>query len=1108
MWNKYQSNEEELNIENLPDEVREEFYECLNIPFIKWLISPDRPRACDLPRDEKGRIIVDVTKPHILEDMDYFRPTAIHYQRTGKLTDLKPNGNPNSEFGKWILEEVRRCRDGYVRESDGEWVTGDMYFFLNYYPIEQTKTTVGSRKGDRIVDFPEVWDGIYLRYHYMDQARNGGMFDCSGGLNGAEISSRGKSKSLTMASKMTKYFTLGESSEVNKRVKVVATAYTKEYLNGNDGILTKFQNGLDFIATDTQFPHLLLKNSLQDMTWQMGWKDLDTGARMGTLNQASGVAIKDDISKIRGKRQNFIVCEEFGSFAGITQLYNIMLPCVREGNYSFGQIYLVGTAGDKQSDFQQATELIYNPKGYYLYALPNVYDKPGDGRKFITFFYPEYLNRKGLYDENGNSDVTAALVEILLDRYRVKYNTTDLATITKNIAERPITPQEAIMRAKGNKFPVNDLNQRLNELDNNPHEFDDVFVGELVETASGEVEFKPTDATPIRIYPIEDNMTNGALEIFCMPQKDSNGKVPSGRYICSDDPIDQDRTTDSTSLYSTFVLDLFTDNVVAEYTGRMEYAEQNYEVTRLLCKFYNCKTLYEAHPISQKIITPDGERTWVDIGVGDKLFDENGSTTTVRAILNRCVAPIYKVTLGDGREIRCSEDHIWSVYRMTHHPHELKDYSTKELLKIGVINKHKQHSFFLPTAKCVDYKHQNVPIDPYTLGLLISEGALTKFKKTVISKKKRRSVQISASIDDGKFYSGIIPYEMKYIGKTGFCWHIYIDDVRNKLDSLGLLHKRSEDKFIPDLYLNNDEETRLELLKGLMDGDGCAVKSGACVYITASEKLKDSIMLLCRSLGINCKNKLQDNYEIVSPTNGKTYKTKRTYRITIYSKEKIFKLPRKIEKQHVYKPDARGSKADAYLNKNVITNIEFCGYEESFCVSVDNPTGRYLIGDYVVTHNCNIKGQFAYFSKLGCLNMLADTPEYLQDKELLRIGTIGNTMKGVRATKPINNYADDLTKEWLIQPETVIIKNEEGKEVEVTRKKLFSLRNRALIMELIKYNSFENFDRIRAFGMLMLYREQFRIAAGGDIQEQKEIDWSETLNFDPFFTRIFNRGRQ
>lgn len=31
--------------------------------------------------------------PHILEDMDYFRETAIHKAETGKYTDLRPNGN-------------------------------------------------------------------------------------------------------------------------------------------------------------------------------------------------------------------------------------------------------------------------------------------------------------------------------------------------------------------------------------------------------------------------------------------------------------------------------------------------------------------------------------------------------------------------------------------------------------------------------------------------------------------------------------------------------------------------------------------------------------------------------------------------------------------------------------------------------------------------------------------------------------------------------------------------------------------------------------------------------------------------------------------------------
>jgi hypothetical protein len=43
------------------------------VEFVKRLVSPDRPYARDLPRDETGKIIVDITNPHIIEDADYFR---------------------------------------------------------------------------------------------------------------------------------------------------------------------------------------------------------------------------------------------------------------------------------------------------------------------------------------------------------------------------------------------------------------------------------------------------------------------------------------------------------------------------------------------------------------------------------------------------------------------------------------------------------------------------------------------------------------------------------------------------------------------------------------------------------------------------------------------------------------------------------------------------------------------------------------------------------------------------------------------------------------------------------------------------------------------------
>lgn len=592
-FNKYQSTPEDLNLESYPKEVQEQFWDFLNnVPYINYMVK-ERPRAKDLPKDDKGRIIVDITKPHILEDMDYFRPSALTYKQTGQYTTLRPNPNPNSEYGKWIREEIRRCYEGYVRESDGEWVTGNMYFFMNYCPIPMTKITGKSKKGERVIDFPEFWEGIYYRFHYIEQAQNGGLFDETGGNNGCEISSRSKSKSLTMAAIMAKYFVLGESNNVNQAVKCMATAYQKQYLT-SDGILNKFQSYIDFLAQNTQFPSKRLKSSLQDMSWKMGYLDLDTGTQRGTLNEVIGVSAKDDPSKVRGKRLHFIIVEEFGSFKNVLELYNIMLPSVQEGDISFGTMYLVGTAGDDESDFQGAAEIVYNPKGYRMYALPNVFDKEGQGRKSITFFFPGYMNRKGCYDKDGNSDVTKAILEIVADRYRVKYNSTDINSITKAIAEIPITPQEAILRTKGNLFPITQLNERLNQIDSTPRMYDDTYVGNLVLNTSGKVEFRPSSDTPIRDFPLKDNKAKGAIEIYQMPEKNREGNVYSNRYIIGHDPVDND-LAESLSLTSTFVLDLFTDRIVAEYTGRQDFADDNFEIVRLLCMFYNAKCLYESN---------------------------------------------------------------------------------------------------------------------------------------------------------------------------------------------------------------------------------------------------------------------------------------------------------------------------------------------------------------------------------------------------------------------------------------------------------------------------------------------------------------------------------
>ena len=601
--NKYQTELTEELVNSLPQEVQDQLFDIINnVEFVKRLISPTREYAKDRPRDDRGRIIVDLANPHILENMDYFRPSAIHYEKYGTFTNLRPNANPNSEYGKWIREERRRIWDGYVRESDGEWVTGYLYWFLNYSPmmlskIREYKDKDGkkrkSKRADRVESLPECWEGIYWRFHCLDQASNGGLYNnFEGGQHMAELASRGKGKSYSLASILNHIFVVGENKDAHEKVKGVVTAYQKEYLT-KDGVLNKFVDMANFCATNTQFPRKRLKNSLQEMTWTMGYKDMELDIERGTQNTVLGVSSKDDESKLRGKRAAKILIEEFGTFPRLVDLYNVLLPSAQDGDIIFGQIYMLGTAGDNESDFAGAQEIMYNPRGYNMYALPNVFDKYNQGKPYFVFFFPGYVNRKGCYNEDGVSDIIKALIEILMNRYRVKYNSTDPNTIIKTIAEVPITPAEAIVKTGVNMFPVADLTERIGQLDSNPTEYNDVYVGDLVFGKDGQVEYKPTSAQPIRDFPHKDNKIEGAIEIFQMPEIDKNTNKPyNDRYILGADPYDDDESN-TMSLGSIFVLDLWTDRIVAEYTGRPSFADDYYEICRKLCLFYNGRLNYE-----------------------------------------------------------------------------------------------------------------------------------------------------------------------------------------------------------------------------------------------------------------------------------------------------------------------------------------------------------------------------------------------------------------------------------------------------------------------------------------------------------------------------------
>lgn len=554
--------------------------------FVNNLTKPSRKSAKDTPKDKDGKVIVEIEDPHYLEDMDYFRESALHFQEHGTYTQLHPNSHPHSEFSKFWKEEARRCREGFVRESDGEWVPGDLYWYWNFSPILQTKKVKGKKRGDRIQDFPRPYDGDYLFFHYQEQARDHGQ-------HGVVLKSRGKGFSFKGGSGLGKRFILGDSVEAKEKVKAYAVANEREYLT-KDGVLNKFIDVIDFCSTYTPFPNIRdLKNSWNDMHWQMGYIDTESDKRMGTQNEVMGVTLKNDPQKARGKRGSYIIWEEMGKFPNFLTAWQIARPSVEEDEIAFGLMMAYGTGGTDDADFSGASEIFYNPTGYNVRNLRNVFDKNAKAGAECAFFFPDYLNKKECYDENGNSDVIKALALLMKSRFKTKYNTSDPNAIVQEKAEKPIYPQEAVMRKEGNGFPVYDLKERVSEI---MPSFDSFvashYLGRLTYSGQGMIKWtQDFSVVPIRSFPIQRGIdTTGAVDIFVQPIKGNGAKPPRFRYIMGVDPIDSET---GTSLASAFVFDTFTAKIVAEYTARPRFANDFYEQVLRMAEYYNAIVNYE-----------------------------------------------------------------------------------------------------------------------------------------------------------------------------------------------------------------------------------------------------------------------------------------------------------------------------------------------------------------------------------------------------------------------------------------------------------------------------------------------------------------------------------
>jgi hypothetical protein len=560
----------------LNKDIQEEINAAIDeVIFIQRLIDPDMPTLGALQRDEMGRVVVDITSPHRLVNMVYFTQSADHFRKHGCYTLYPVNHHPKSPYYLYWQEEKRRIKDGFIRE-DGEWIPGSLYWYWNFNPILKTRRIGVGKRSERIHDFGDRWLGDYLFFHYMEQAMNAGMhievMKCRGVGNSFKMGSIGPRNAL-----------------FKPRSKTFYMASDMQYLT-KDGVLTKAWDNLDFLSQNTPFPRLRIKDT--QLEKRIGYKDVRTGSEKGMKSDIIGLSTKDDPQKGRGKRGD-IMFEEYGSYPHIKSAWAIARASVEDGDNVFGLLCAAGTGGEIGSDFEGAEDMFYYPDSYNIMSLPNVYDRNTNGGGTCGFFWGSYLSRSNCYDENGMPDVTKALKELFIEVDRIRKSASDPMALTQRKAEMPVTPQDSMMRVDGTIFPVADIREYLERIMPSIEEFvGPHYIGDLVFDLNGKAQWRVNGfVKPIREFPLKDNKHEGAIEIFERPFL-VNDEPQRGRYVAGIDPFDDD-SSNTVSLGSIFILDLFTDRIVAEYTGRPKFANDFFEICRRMLMYYNAVGNYE-----------------------------------------------------------------------------------------------------------------------------------------------------------------------------------------------------------------------------------------------------------------------------------------------------------------------------------------------------------------------------------------------------------------------------------------------------------------------------------------------------------------------------------
>ena len=351
-----------------------------------WDITKDMKIECfdpTLSYELTGYRPIDET--HGLDfDPSWFTEVRETFLRTGRYCSYLPRSKRWDAFWK---EQYTRCKYGMT--SHGYTITGDNYFFLNFYQLPVVDMDKASGEGTN-ESFPVFFASQYMFFHYLQMCRV--LHKNAALMKARSIGFREINASL--AARL--YTTI-------KRSRTMITCFKDTYLNGT---FSKLDHALTFINTNADgfFKPRLTDKALEKKSGyqvkidgqftDFGWRSVVIG-----INGSKP-------SNIRGDRVDLLIYDEAGSWPDLTTAVVQGQELCEVQGVPRGIMLFGGTGGDFGPPLEGLKKIYYNPKAFKILPFRHKWTQDGttiESGFFLPYFLqslnPEYMDSRGVCNQ-------------------------------------------------------------------------------------------------------------------------------------------------------------------------------------------------------------------------------------------------------------------------------------------------------------------------------------------------------------------------------------------------------------------------------------------------------------------------------------------------------------------------------------------------------------------------------------------------------------------------------------------------------------------------------------------------------------------------------------